>query len=302
MKKRFVVLAAAAVLSLSFASAAYAGWNQDGNGWTYQNESGSMARDQLMVIDGATYGFNQSGYMLTGWQVVNGQWHYFDPASGVQMTGWQAIGGVWYYMDPATGAMHTSWLKLGTTMYYLDPASGAMKTGYFDVDGLAYRTHDDGSIYRNTSEEDGNGNIFVYDDLGRIKIANSSTRNISKGEGGSAFQDFLSMANYDEWKNGLIAQSNEVVGRKKDELYVKYRKEMVDADSVKKRENRRTKWEANAKRQLEELHVSEEEINTFIQQTEWNTYTSYGDLTEFGYDDIDPYYEWNEDEDEEEDW
>ena len=302
MRKSMKVLAAASLLSISCVFAAYAGWEQDEKGYYYQNESGSYARDQILNIDGVNYGFNGEAYMMTGWNQMGGNWYYFDPASGAQLQGWQQINGSWYYLNPGDGVMKTSWFKQGANLYYLDP-NGAMKTGYFDVDGLAYHANESGVIYRNTSTEDGNGNIFVYDDLGRIKIANKSTRNISKGEdGGSAFQDFLSLEFFGERKEELIAQAEEVVNKKMDELYVKYKKKMVDANTTRKINSRTEDWEKSATRALTELQVSQEEIDAYLYEVEHNQYQSYGDLSDYGYDEIDENYEYDEDDDEDDDF
>ncbi len=302
MRKSVKVLAVASLLSISCVFAAYAGWEQDEKGYYYQNESGSYARDQILNIDGVNYGFNGEAYMMTGWQQIGGNWYYFAPESGAQLTGWQQIDGTWYYLNPGDGAMKTSWFKQGANLYYLDQ-NGAMKTGYFDVDGLAYHANDSGVIYRNTSTEDGNGNIFVYDDLGRIKIANKSTRNISKGEdGGSAFQDFLSLEFFDERKNELIAQAEEVVNKKMDELYVKYKKKMVDATTAKKVTSRTAAWEVSATRALTELQVPQEEITAYLYAVEHNQYQSYGDLSDYGYDEIDADYEYDDDDDDYDDY
>lgn len=304
MRKTTKLLATAAFLSAVCAFTAFAEWEHDDNGYRYRNDSGSYASGQMMVIDGATYAFNQASYMLTGWQQIDGKWYYFHPESGAQLTGWQQVDGKWYYMDPATGQMRTSWLQIGANRYYLDE-SGVMKTGYFGVGGLAYQADENGVIYRNKSTEDENGNIYVYDDEGRIKFANTSTRNISKGEGGSAFQDFLPPEFFEEGKAQLIEQSNQVISNKKDELYVKYRKKLLNVKKATSIARRRTEWEASATRALEALKVSAEEIQAYIKQVENNTYQAYGDLSEYDYDEIDPNYEYNEDGDEDdwdEDW
>lgn len=304
MKKQAAIVTLAAALTLGSAITAYAGWESDENGrWWYLNDSGSYARDQIMTIDGVNYGFDAEAYMMIGWQRFGSDWYYFNPSGGAMMTGWQMIDGTWYYLEPSTGVMRSGWLKVGPNLYYLDP-DGKLKTdGYFDVDGLAYAADASGVILRNTSEQDENGNIFVYDDLGRIKIANSSTRTISKGEdGGSVYQDFLSLKEFENLKAELTQQADDVVAKTKDELYVKYKKRMQGAKTTNQINSRKAKWETSARYNLGQLpKVTEEEINLYIQQVEWNTYQPYGDLTDYGYDEIDPNYEYNDEDEEDED-
>lgn len=302
MRKKTAIITTAMMLSVSCAFVAYAGWEQDEKGYRYQNDSGSYARDQVLAIDGVNYAFDAEGYMLKGWQMKDGKWYYYDTESGAQVNGWRLVDGKWYYLDGAAGgAMHTSWLKLGTNKYYLD-ASGAMQVGYFGVDGLAYQTNEDGVIYRNTSREDGNGNIFIYDEEGRMKFANTTTRNISKGEGGSAFQDFLTPEFFEEGKAQLQEQSNQVIARKKDELFVKYKKRLYGVTKATSIAKRKEAWKTSAIRALENLSVSQEEIDEYIRQVEYNTYQSYGDLSEWGYDEIDKNYEYDDDDDDDDDY
>lgn len=60
------------------------GWNQDHIGWWYRNADGS--------------------YTTSGWQLIDGQWYYFDSV-GYMVTGWIDWNEKSYYCDPVTGAM-----------------------------------------------------------------------------------------------------------------------------------------------------------------------------------------------------
>ncbi len=285
MFKKVRVVVTAALLSITCASAAFAaGWQQDEKGYRFQNDSGSWASDQIMAVDGVNYAFDPQGYMVTGWHTRDGKWYYFTPGSGAMAYGWQNVEGKWYYLDQSLGGyMRTSWLTLGSKRYYLD-ANGVMLTGYFGVDGLAYRADENGVVYRNKSEEDANGNIYVYDSEGRIKFANTQTRNISKGEGGSAFQDFLPPEYFAEGKQELINQSREVIENKMDEQFVKYKRYMESAKNAKQRQTQTEDWKTRVVRALQELSVSQAEIDSYINQVLSDAYRPYGDLSDFDYD------------------
>ena len=45
-------------------------WIKDNTGWWYRHEDGSYITKDFEVIDGKTYYFNASGYMVTGWNHI----------------------------------------------------------------------------------------------------------------------------------------------------------------------------------------------------------------------------------------
>ena len=69
---------------------------------------------------------------------------YYFNKSGVMQTGWQKVGGKWYYLKQG-GQMQTGWLKLGKTWYYLND-SGAMATGWAQVGGKWYYMNGSGAM------------------------------------------------------------------------------------------------------------------------------------------------------------
>ena len=110
-------------------------WLQDANGWWYRNPDGTFPSNTEVVIDGATYRFDERGYMRTGWVRKAGAW-YFHGASGAQAVGWVRISSSWYYLNPETGVMTTGWVKDHSAWYFMAP-SGAMMTGWIN-DGSAW--------------------------------------------------------------------------------------------------------------------------------------------------------------------
>lgn len=56
------------------------GWQKDDHGWWYRLSADTYYADGIADIDGATYLFNSDGYMLTGWQQLNGHWYYLTQA------------------------------------------------------------------------------------------------------------------------------------------------------------------------------------------------------------------------------
>ena len=70
------------------------GWIYNGH-WWYRYGDGSYPCSKFDVINGSTYYFDKSGYMVTGWKSIESNWYYFN-ASGCMVTNtW--VGD--YYLD-----------------------------------------------------------------------------------------------------------------------------------------------------------------------------------------------------------
>ena len=171
MKKNKLLLASAIVISLSTPmSQVKADWHRDNTGWWYSLNNGSYYKNADAFIDWKSYRFNNSGYMVTGWDyhqfLLNNQktegWFYYDPVSGEQQTGWKEIDGKWYYLsfggaytgirtidgkdyyfDPVNCDMKTGWVLLDLgypdkSWFYFDPESGEELSGWQTIDGKRY--------------------------------------------------------------------------------------------------------------------------------------------------------------------
>ena len=63
--------------------------------WRYRYGDGTYAQNKFEIINGSTYYFDKSGYMVTGWKSIESNWYYFN-ASGCMVTNtW--VGD--YYLD-----------------------------------------------------------------------------------------------------------------------------------------------------------------------------------------------------------
>ena len=134
------------------------GWVHFGTGmWFYfkTDGSGNYLKNTMATIDGKTYGFNKTGFMIMGWAEFSGKWYYFNNsgvmvtgwlnnnnkwyylnADGSMVTGWKQIDGKWYFFE-GTGVMKTGWVGSGSTYYYMD-TTGAMVTGWKQISGKWY--------------------------------------------------------------------------------------------------------------------------------------------------------------------
>ena len=138
MKKttKFLLGGALVILFLTPVSQVKADWHRDNIGWWYSLDNGSYYKNADAYINWKSYRFNNSGYMVTGWDyhqfLLNNQkkegWFYYDPVSGEQQTGWKEINGKWYYLS--FGGAYTGIRIIDGKWYYFDPVNCDMKTGW----------------------------------------------------------------------------------------------------------------------------------------------------------------------------
>ncbi|WP_432627727.1 hypothetical protein [Brotaphodocola sp.] len=291
MRKRITgLLTVAMAMTMTFS--AYAGeWIMEGDNFQYKNDSGSYARDQYMVIDGATYGFDANAYMIKGWNQKDSKYYYFDPESGVQQTGWKQVDGNWYYLNPnLSNAMQTSWLKLGNSLYYFHP-DGHMQPGNttFFADGFGYETKENGEIKRNMSEEKGDGVTMIYEDNGKMKYRNATTITTNAAAGSDVYVYWMEGSQNTQIIDDTKQTLRESVTEKKEDLYQEYLKKVRSVTKSKKRATRRAKWEDKVKRNLQEMKVSDEEIQDYIYDVESGSYN--GKERDYEEDEYDSYYD-----------
>lgn len=71
------------------------------------------------------------GTYAKGWQLIAGEWYYFNE-EGVMQTGWVQSNGKWYHMS-STGEMQTGTIVLEDGSTYFLGTDGVMKTGWEQV-------------------------------------------------------------------------------------------------------------------------------------------------------------------------
>lgn len=101
-----------------------------GGKWWYGNSNDDYVSGDIYTINGKQYGFDDDGYMVTGWRDDFGDWRYFEPENGEMVKSqWRkSKDGDWYYLDK-DGVMATDMAvksRDGDGYYYLD------KNGKYD--------------------------------------------------------------------------------------------------------------------------------------------------------------------------
>ena len=114
--------------------------------------------------------YYQDGKRVRGWADIEGATYYFDER-GFMQTGWVELDTGWYYFAE-DGKMDTGWLQLGNTWYYLDPATGRMyDNGLATIGKYTYYFYDWGGMANSWWYEDENGDWYFFGGDGAMKAA-----------------------------------------------------------------------------------------------------------------------------------
>lgn len=118
------------------------GWQKNATGWWYRYKDGTWPVNRFADLRWSqgisTFYFNDRGYMVTGWQKIDGKWYFFDEKSGAMRKGWIVWDGSWFYLNPDTGIMHTGWLEYKNRKCYLADSGRALCDCVHTIDGRVY--------------------------------------------------------------------------------------------------------------------------------------------------------------------
>lgn len=140
------------------------GWDIDDEGQTrYLDYYGDPLLD-WQLIDGNWYYFDplQEGEMVTGWLQLGSSRYYMDE-NGIRLTGWLELPDGTYYISPSNGSVTTGWLDTEKGRYYLHQTSGRVTTGWLDYEGQRYYLDEDGLMSVGWLEME-EGRYFLDDD------------------------------------------------------------------------------------------------------------------------------------------
>lgn len=178
----FCITAQAAVSTSNIQTASSGKFIKTGSNWTYRYANGKLVKNCLLNIKGKTYYFSPKGYLLYGWQKIQGQYYYFGKVNEGHM-----YKGCWlrnskkqkqYYLSKsgvrATGLRTTS---KGTTYYF--GGNGKLRYGWQTIKGKRYYfgTADQGWMYKSKWLK--YGNYYYY--LNKNGAANTGWHTTSNG-------------------------------------------------------------------------------------------------------------------------
>ena len=112
--------------------------NIDGHWYLFDSKGVMQQGFQNIGYQNKTVYYNEDGWMLYGWQNIDGKVYYFDKVTGKMTVGQKNIGGHWYLFD-SKGAMQRGFQNIGyqnKTVYY--NKDGWMLYGWQNIDGKVY--------------------------------------------------------------------------------------------------------------------------------------------------------------------
>ena len=119
----------------------YDTYTYDGGKFYYGADGKRVYYTGWQVIDGNWYYFNSKSEAVDGWKIINGVKYYFGKTNHFMYTGYKVISGELYYFD-GSGASHgidntfTGWHQQDGDWYYI--RKGHAATGTISVDGSLY--------------------------------------------------------------------------------------------------------------------------------------------------------------------
>ena len=118
-------------------------WQSVGGQWKYIEENGSFAENKFKTIEQKTYYFDANGYMVTGWQKINGQDYYFNTSGIMSTNAWVGA----YYLGE-DGAMFTN--AFTPDGYYVGSNGTYLTNTWFKHNGKDYYVNGSGLVVKNT--------------------------------------------------------------------------------------------------------------------------------------------------------
>lgn len=254
MKKTIAAVLSGMMLSMAMVSSVFAGsWETDGQRYWYQTSQNSYYHSGVYTIDGALYGFDDAGYMLTGWQNPNNtDWYYFMPS----------------------GEAKTGWLESDGNLYYFND-NGVMKTNEFftltnsENQTYCYQAMADGHIRRNDSiDSDNKGNSWRFLSDGVIMYKSAISKAAGTDDGWRYYKGYT-----DEQANQVRDDKADKVRnetRRDDraqKIMNEQKKDYAQIVKTTKKSQRSTKvsnWERYTREKLYECGYSVDEVNKYI--------------------------------------
>ena len=141
------------------------GWSMIGENWYYKDGE-NFVTGTVKQINGDWYVFNFHGKMITvfanaesysfgGKQYYDGGAYYYgSDGRRCYYTGWQMLEGNWYYFNNYSEAA-SGWKMINGVKYYFDAEDHYMYTGYHAINGELYYFNADGSCWGKCGPQSG---------------------------------------------------------------------------------------------------------------------------------------------------
>ena len=131
-------------------------WINNGGKWWYRHQDGSYTKNDFEDINGQTYYFDASGYMVTGWRQIKSDWYLFNSSGMMVKDQWSGN----YYLEKDGKMAKSKWV--GTT--YFD-GNGIVQPDRWIYNGRWWYRYGDGSYPKNKFDVI-NNNVYYFNSDG----------------------------------------------------------------------------------------------------------------------------------------
>lgn len=129
-------------------------WLYNKNTLVYVTNDGTMAKNELVKINGKTYCFNAKGKRSKGFKKINGKYYYSNSSGVIQKKQWIKKGGKTYYVQKSGVRVQSKLIKIGQYYYYFNEKGYLVKDKYIYYKGNCYYAEKDGHCKEVDSESE----------------------------------------------------------------------------------------------------------------------------------------------------
>ncbi len=147
--------------------------NKEDEEYYYSDSNGIVQKNKFVDVDGRTYYLKADGKRQYGWAEIDGKTMFFSSKDDGHMVkkGWVYTtppegGDEKYYHFDEDGNMNRNEIRIINNKYYCFAEDGKMKTGFVDFQGARYHFALDGTMNIGSFEVD--GVTYKTDENGRI--------------------------------------------------------------------------------------------------------------------------------------
>ena len=119
-------------------------WLYNKSTLVYVTADGTMAKNELVKINGKTYCFNAKGKRSKGFKKINGKYYYSNSAGVIQKKQWINKSGKTYYVQKSGVRVQSKLIKIGNYRYYFNEKGQLVKKKYFTYNETNYWADKDG--------------------------------------------------------------------------------------------------------------------------------------------------------------
>ncbi|MGN0153988.1 MAG: N-acetylmuramoyl-L-alanine amidase family protein [Lachnospiraceae bacterium] len=129
-------------------------WLYKGNVLVYVTGDGSVAKNELVKINGSTYYFNAKGKRSKGFKKCNGKYYYCNSWGIILKKQWITVGSKKYYVQASGVRVQSKLLKIGKYRYYFNEKGQLLKNQEITYNGKVYE-----------ADKQGRCNFIQYEDV-----------------------------------------------------------------------------------------------------------------------------------------